>query len=125
MSDWQLALSRGCCGTVCANAKRVTNVLSAERTGVDRRRGFVADRKIISNQQRHESRRNSHVGHPLSLLRIIFGVLVTVLVVAGLTTRARPLTPREWMLVRVLIVFLAWALLGLGWLGADEVTGDH
>jgi hypothetical protein len=64
-------------------------------------------------------------GHPLSLLRIIFGVLVTVLVVTGLTTRARPQTPREWMLVRLVIVFLAWALLGLGWLGADEVTGDH
>ena len=67
MSDWQLALSRGCCGTVCANAQSVTMAVSiariirrfylhhaershplgaggaaieerAERTGVDRRR---------------------------------------------------------------------------------------
>jgi hypothetical protein len=56
--------------------------------------------------------------HQLSLLRIIFGVLATVLVMAGLTTRARPQTPRQWALVWIVVVFLAWVLLGFGWLWA-------
>lgn len=56
--------------------------------------------------------------HPLYLLRIIFAVLVIVMVVAGLTTRTRPRTSGQWTLVWVVITFLAWVLLGFGWLRA-------
>lgn len=56
--------------------------------------------------------------HPLELMRIIFVVLVAAMVIAGLTTRARPRAPREWALVWGLLVFLAWALLGFGFLRA-------
>jgi len=56
--------------------------------------------------------------HPLELLRIVFGVLVGVMIVAGLTTKARARTPRQWTYVWVVVVFLAWALLGFGWLRA-------
>jgi hypothetical protein len=49
-------------------------------------------------------------------MRIIFAVLVTTMVIAGLTTGARPRNPREWAIVRAVLVFLAWALLGLAWL---------
>jgi hypothetical protein len=49
-------------------------------------------------------------------MRIIFVVLLTTLVIAGLTTRARPRNPREWALVWGVLMFLAWALLGFGWL---------
>jgi hypothetical protein len=51
-----------------------------------------------------------------ALMRLIFIVLVAVLVMAGLSTRARPRTAREWTLVWALLVFLAWALVGFGWL---------
>jgi len=54
--------------------------------------------------------------HPLELMRIIFVVLVCVLVIAGVTTRARPQTARQWRFVWALVVFLAWALVGFGWL---------
>jgi hypothetical protein len=54
--------------------------------------------------------------HPLELLRVIFVVLVGVLITAGLTTRAKPRSPRQWTWVWGLVVFLAWALLGFGWL---------
>ena len=54
--------------------------------------------------------------HPVDLMRIIFAVLVTTMVIAGLTTGARPRNPREWAIVRAVLVFLAWALLGLAWL---------
>lgn len=54
--------------------------------------------------------------HPLDLMRVVFVALVCTLVIAGLTTRARPHTKREWALVWGLLVFLAWALLGVGWL---------
>ena len=56
--------------------------------------------------------------HPLNLLRVVFAVLVVGMVVAGLTTRARPQTTRQWMLVWVVVVFLTWVLLGLTWLRA-------
>jgi hypothetical protein len=56
--------------------------------------------------------------HPLTLLRIIFAVLVLTIVIVALTTHARPKTPRQWMLVQVVVAFLAWALLGFGWLRA-------
>ena len=56
--------------------------------------------------------------HPLALLRIIFAVLVFAIVIVALTTGARPQTPRQWMFVWGVIVFLAWALLGVGWLRA-------
>jgi hypothetical protein len=54
--------------------------------------------------------------HPLAVMRAIFVVLLLTLLIAGLTTRARPRNPREWMLVWGVLVFLAWALLGAGWL---------
>jgi hypothetical protein len=54
--------------------------------------------------------------HPLELMRLLFVVLVGALIVAAMTTRARPRSPREWTLVWVVLVFLAWALLGFGWL---------
>jgi len=54
--------------------------------------------------------------HPLVLMQIIFLVLVIGMVIAGLTTRARPRTQRAWRLVWALLVFLAWALVGFGWL---------
>jgi hypothetical protein len=54
--------------------------------------------------------------HPLVLMQIIFLVLVIGMVIAGLTTRARPRNQREWKLVWALLVFLAWALVGFGWL---------
>jgi hypothetical protein len=57
-------------------------------------------------------------GHPLDLLRLIFVVLIAALVIAGLTTSARPRTARQWTLVWLLMTFLAWALLGFGWLRA-------
>jgi hypothetical protein len=50
--------------------------------------------------------------HPLVLMRIVFVVLVCVVVAAGVMTKARPRTGREWVLVWVLFVVLAWALLG-------------
>ena len=56
--------------------------------------------------------------HPVNLLRVAFAGLVTVMVVAGLTTRARPDSPRQWTLVWVVLVFLAWILLGFGWVRA-------
>jgi hypothetical protein len=56
--------------------------------------------------------------HPLALLRIIFAVLVAAMIVAALTTGARPRTSRQWTLVWAVLVFLAWALLGFGWLRA-------
>jgi len=56
--------------------------------------------------------------HPIEILRIIFVVLVVAMIAAGLTTGARPRTSRQWTIVWLLIVFLAWALLGFGWLRA-------
>lgn len=47
---------------------------------------------------------------------LVFVVLFVALVVGGVFTRARPRTAREWRLVWVLLVFLAWALVGFGWL---------
>jgi hypothetical protein len=58
------------------------------------------------------------IWHPLHLLRVVFVALVALLVIAGLTTRARPQTPWQWTLVWLVMVFLAWALLGFGWLRA-------
>jgi hypothetical protein len=54
--------------------------------------------------------------HPLVLLRIIFFALAAGLIVVGLTTQARPTNRRQWTLVWALLVFLAWALAGAGWL---------
>jgi hypothetical protein len=56
--------------------------------------------------------------HPLDLLRLIFVALICVMVIIGLTTSARPQTPRQWTAVWLLVVFLAWVLLGFGWLRA-------
>jgi CHASE2 domain-containing sensor protein len=60
---------------------------------------------------------------PLELMRIIFVVLAIAMVIAGLTTRARPRTRRDWTLVWAVLVFLTWALLGFGWLAAQWVRG--
>ena len=49
-------------------------------------------------------------------MRIIFGVLFLAMLIAGVTTRARPRSAREWALVWMVLVFLMWALLGFGWL---------
>jgi hypothetical protein len=54
--------------------------------------------------------------HPRDLMRIIFAVLLIAMVTAALTTQARPRTQRDWTLVWAVLVFLAWALVGLGWL---------
>jgi hypothetical protein len=47
---------------------------------------------------------------------LVFVVLVGALVAASAVTRTRPRTAREWQLVWILLVFLAWALVGFGWL---------
>jgi len=52
--------------------------------------------------------------HPLDLMRVIFVVLVTAMVVVGLTTRTRPRNRRDWALVWIVVVLLAWVLLGFG-----------
>ena len=54
--------------------------------------------------------------HLSALMFLIFVVLFAALVVAGTATRARPRTPRQWALVWSVLVFLAWALVGFGWL---------
>ncbi len=54
--------------------------------------------------------------HLQVLMRAVFVVLVCVLVVVGMTTRARPRTRREWALVWAVLVLLAWALLGSAFL---------
>jgi cytochrome bd-type quinol oxidase subunit 1 len=54
--------------------------------------------------------------HPRVVMQTIFVVLVIGMVIAGLTTRARPRTQREWTLVWAVLIFLAWALVGFGWL---------
>lgn len=70
--------------------------------------------------------------HPLDLLRIVFVVLVLVMIIVGSTTKSRPQTQRDWTLVWAVLVFLAWALLGFGWvracmrerLGPDPVRAE-
>ncbi len=54
--------------------------------------------------------------HPLVLMRVVFIFLVCVMVAAGLLTRARPRTTRQWTLVWAVLVLLAWALLGFAFL---------
>ena len=49
-------------------------------------------------------------------MRVVFVVLLLTLVIASVTTRARPRTPRDWTLVWAVLLFLAWALVGFGWL---------
>ena len=56
--------------------------------------------------------------HPLELMRIIFVMLLTAMVTAGLATRARPRNPHDWAMVWGVLVFLVWALLGFGFLRA-------
>ena len=50
---------------------------------------------------------------------MVFVALLCVLVVIAATSEARPRTPREWTLVWMVLVFLAWALLGFGWLRSN------
>jgi hypothetical protein len=56
--------------------------------------------------------------HPLELLQLVFVVLIVVIIVAAMTTEAHPRTARQWTMVWALIVFLAWALLGMAWIRA-------
>ena len=51
-----------------------------------------------------------------ALMVLIFMVLFAVLVLGGTLTGARPRTPRQWMAAWGVLVFLAWALLGFGWI---------
>jgi hypothetical protein len=53
--------------------------------------------------------------HPATVMRVVFGVLVAGMIIAALTTGARLRSARERTLAWALLVFLAWALLGLGW----------
>ena len=53
--------------------------------------------------------------NPATVMRVVFGVLVAGMILAALTTAARPRSARERTLAWALLVFLAWALLGLGW----------
>ena len=46
----------------------------------------------------------------------VFVVLVSALVSVSVFTGARPRTAREWALAWLLLIFLAWALGGFGWL---------
>ncbi len=52
----------------------------------------------------------------LRLMRVVFIALVCVLVIVGMTTRARPRTYGQWALVWAVLVMLAWALLGFAFL---------
>ena len=54
--------------------------------------------------------------HPLELMQLIFLALLAAMMIAGFTTRVRPRSSREWTFVWAVLVFLAWALLGFGWL---------
>jgi hypothetical protein len=57
--------------------------------------------------------------HPVDLMRMVFVALLCVLMVVATTSEARPRTQREWTLVWMLLVFLAWALVGFGWLRSN------
>lgn len=57
--------------------------------------------------------------HPLQLLRIVFLILFAAMVIAALTTGARPKTSRQWTLAWAVLVFLLWALWGYGWVRAS------
>jgi len=46
---------------------------------------------------------------------VIFLLLFAVLVLGGTLTGARPRTSRQWMAAWGVLVFLAWALIGFGW----------
>ncbi len=50
--------------------------------------------------------------HPQILMRIVFALLVCLMIAAGILTNARPRSRRDWALVWVVLVLLAWALLG-------------
>jgi len=49
-------------------------------------------------------------------MQLIFVVLVVGVLVASTVAGLRPKTARERTLMWVLFLFLAWALLGFGWL---------
>ena len=71
-----------------------------------------------TQRTRCETRRTHVTRHAPDLLRLIFAVLVCVMVLTGLTTKARPQTAVQWTLVWAVITFLAWALLGFAWVRA-------
>ena len=49
-------------------------------------------------------------------MQLIFVALVVVILVVSAVTGLRPKTARERTLVWLLFLFLAWALVGFGWL---------
>lgn len=54
--------------------------------------------------------------HPSVLMRLIFVILVVALVVASAVTRVGPRTARDRTFAWIVLVFLAWALVGFEWL---------
>jgi hypothetical protein len=48
-------------------------------------------------------------------MTLVFAVLVVALIVGSVATRTRPHSARDWALVWCVLVFLAWALVGFGW----------
>lgn len=54
--------------------------------------------------------------HPQVLMAVVFVVLVGAMIAAGVLTKARPRSRRDWMLVRAVLALLAWALLGFAFL---------
>ncbi|MGE5358037.1 MAG: hypothetical protein ACM3NQ_03405 [Bacteroidales bacterium] len=49
-------------------------------------------------------------------MAVVFVVLVGAMIAAGVLTKARPRSRRDWMLVRAVLALLAWALLGFAFL---------
>ncbi len=54
--------------------------------------------------------------HPQVLMRLVFVALVCLMIAAGVLTKARPRSRRDWLLVWAVLVLLAWALLGFAFL---------
>jgi hypothetical protein len=52
---------------------------------------------------------------PATVMRMVFAVLVAGMIIAALAIGARPRSARERTLAWALLVFLAWALSGVGW----------
>ena len=48
-------------------------------------------------------------------MALIFMALFAVLVLGSALSGARPRTARQWTFAWSVLVFLAWALLGFGW----------
>jgi hypothetical protein len=53
---------------------------------------------------------------PAIPMTLLFALLVAALVGVSLATGSRPRSAREWTWVWGVFVFLAWVLVGFGWL---------